>query len=56
MKLPMRFRIIHVVSQHDNISDKEVMEALRDEYGDEGQYRKSIIDYSPDVSQGSRDY
>lgn len=44
MKLPMRFRIIHLVSQHDKISDKEVMEALRDEYGEEGQYRKSIID------------
>lgn len=44
MKLPMRFRIIHLVSQHDKISDKEVMEALRDEYGDEGQYKMSIIE------------
>jgi hypothetical protein len=43
MKLPMRFRIIHLVSQHDTISDKEVMEALRDEYGGEGQYKDSII-------------
>ena len=44
MKLPMRFRIIHLVSQHDKISDKEVMEALRDEYGDECQYKMSIIE------------
>ena len=44
MKLPMRFRIIYLVLQHDKISDKEVMEALRDEYGDEGQYKMSIIE------------
>lgn len=43
MKLPMRFRIIHLVSQHDTISDQEVMAALRDEYGEEGQYKRSII-------------
>jgi hypothetical protein len=44
MKLPMRFRIMHLVSQHDAITDREVMEELRDEYGDEGQYTKSKID------------
>lgn len=43
MKLPMRFRIIHLVSQHDTISDNEVVEALRDEYGEEGQYTLSKI-------------
>ena len=42
MKLPMRFRIIHLVSQHDSITViKKLWRALRDEYGDEGQYKKS---------------
>ena len=36
--------IIHLVSQRDKISDREVMEALQDEYGDEGQYKMSIIE------------
>ncbi len=44
MKLPMRFRIMHLVSQHDSITDKEIMEKLREEYGDEGQFTKSKID------------
>lgn len=43
MKLPMRFRIMHIVSQKDEVSNKEVVQMLKKEYGDEGQYKESII-------------
>lgn len=43
MKLPMRFRILHLISQHESITDNEVMEALRDEYGSERQFKLPVI-------------
>lgn len=44
MKLPMRFRILHLISEKENISEMEIMDILKDEYGSEGQCNKSIID------------
>ena len=44
MKLPMRFRILHLMSQHISMSDIDIMERLRSEYGTEGQFKKSIIE------------
>jgi len=34
---------MHIVSQKDEVSNKEVAEMLKEEYGDEGQYKESII-------------
>ncbi|HWR44936.1 hypothetical protein [Sporomusa sp.] len=44
MKLPLRFRILHLISQNTSLSDAEIMNALRSEYGSEGQFKQSIID------------
>jgi len=45
MKLPMRFRILHLLIQHEEgLSELDIMEALRPEYGSEGQFKRSVID------------
>lgn len=45
MTLPMRFRILHLLITHESgLSEVELMEALKPEYGTEGQYKRSIID------------
>ena len=45
MTLPMRFRILHLLTlQETGISETEIMEKLRHEYGTEGQYKRSTID------------
>lgn len=44
MKLPLRFRILHLLSQHDALTVREVMDALRDEYGNDGQFKPAIIE------------
>lgn len=45
MILPMRFRILHLLTQReDGLSELDIMEALKPEYGSEGQYKRSIID------------
>ena len=43
MTLPMRFRILHLLTLKE-LSEVEIMEALRPEYGTEGQFRRSTID------------
>lgn len=43
-KIPMRFRILHLMSVYEMLSDEEIMKALKEEYGTEGQLKKSIID------------
>lgn len=43
MKLPMRFRILTLIAKKDTLSDVDIFEALKSEYGTEGQYRKSEI-------------
>jgi DNA-binding PadR family transcriptional regulator len=43
MTLPMRFRILHLLTLQE-LSENEIMAALRPEYGSEGQYRRSTID------------
>lgn len=43
MTLPMRFRILHLLTLRE-LSEVELMEALRSEYGSEGQYKRSVID------------
>lgn len=44
MKLPLRFRILYLLSQHDALTENEVMDALRDEYGNEGQFKLANIE------------
>lgn len=44
MKLPMRFRIMHLISQNDSVNNQEIMKFLGDEYTGEGQYKLSVID------------
>ncbi len=41
--IPMRFRILHLISQNPGITEAELMDALRPEYGGEGQLKQSII-------------
>jgi hypothetical protein len=41
----MRFRILHLLTlQEAGLSEVEIMEALKPEYGTEGQYKRKIID------------
>ncbi len=42
-KLPMKFRILHLLSKKENLTIHDIMENLRDEYGTEGQFKKTII-------------
>lgn len=44
MKLPMRFRILHLISKNTSMSDRDIMDQLQSEYGGEGQFKTSIID------------
>jgi DNA-binding PadR family transcriptional regulator len=44
MKLPMRFRILHLISQDASLSDEEIMRKLQPEYRGERQFTRSIID------------
>lgn len=41
--LPMRFRILHFFSTVKESSIKELMNALRPEYGAEGQFNENVI-------------
>ena len=41
--LPMRFRILHIISKQEDIDCIELVEALKPEYGDEGQLKESSI-------------
>ncbi|HWR44460.1 hypothetical protein [Sporomusa sp.] len=43
MTLPMRFRILHLLTLQE-LSEIEILEALKPEYGLEGQYKRSTID------------
>jgi hypothetical protein len=42
-KLPLRFRILHVISQNAGITTKGIMDLLKGEYGKEGQFRDGVI-------------
>jgi len=42
--LPMRFRILHIISKKEDIDLKELMTALKPEYGNEGQLKESIVE------------
>ncbi|MDO0825635.1 hypothetical protein [Desulfosporosinus nitroreducens] len=44
MKLPMRFRMLHLLSKNESLSEITMQEALRPEYGQEGQFKESSID------------
>lgn len=41
--LPMRFRILHIISKNAGITDHEIMQHLEPEYGGEGQFRLAIV-------------
>lgn len=43
MKLPMRFRILHLLAGGQEMTGREVMDALRDEYSGEGQFKLGVI-------------
>lgn len=43
-KLPLRFRILHFLSQVPESDTAQMMEALAGDYGGEGQFRESIFD------------
>lgn len=43
MKLPMRFRILTLMADNEALSNEEVFKALKKEYGNEGQYKKSTV-------------
>lgn len=42
-KLPLRFRILHFFSQVPEADNKKLMDALRADYGTEGQFTESIF-------------
>ncbi len=42
-QLPMRFRILHIISQNAGITDQEIMKHLEPDYGREGQFRLATI-------------
>lgn len=42
-RLPLRFRILHFLSQAPAADTTKVMDALRGDYGNEGQFRESIF-------------
>jgi len=43
IKLPMRFRILHHFCQVESASNQQLMDALRPEYGTEGQFNSAIF-------------
>lgn len=43
MILPMRFRILHLMSVNKSLTLDGVMAALKPEYGSEGQYKESMV-------------
>ncbi|NYE58515.1 helix-turn-helix transcriptional regulator [Carboxydothermus ferrireducens] len=44
MKLPLRFRILHLLGvEQKALIPEEIMEKLKDEYGNERQFRKNAI-------------
>lgn len=43
MKLPLRSRVIHYLSKSGDVTCDEVVDALKDEYGYERQYKPSLI-------------
>ncbi len=44
MKLPLRYRILHIMSDNGSYSVDDIMEALKDEYGGEGQFNSKIME------------
>ncbi|MDW7674988.1 MAG: DNA-binding protein [Bacillota bacterium] len=42
-KLPLRYRILHFLSDNGSYSVDDVMAALKDEYGGEGQFKRPLI-------------
>ncbi|WP_028306699.1 hypothetical protein [Desulfitibacter alkalitolerans] len=42
-KLPLRYRILHFLSDSKSHSLDEIMEALKEEYGGEGQFNKNLV-------------
>lgn len=42
-KLPLRFRMLHFFSQVSEADNKKLMDALRADYGTEGQFTESIF-------------
>lgn len=42
--LPMRFRMLHIISKNEDIDCGELITALKPEYGTEGQLKASIIE------------
>jgi DNA-binding PadR family transcriptional regulator len=43
MKLPLRFRILHLLSEGVSLSTAEIMTNLQAEYAGEGQFKESIM-------------
>ncbi|MCG8526185.1 MAG: hypothetical protein MI748_07395 [Opitutales bacterium] len=41
--LPMRFRVLHYASQKDSFNYSDVLRDLKEEYGTDGQFKKSMI-------------
>lgn len=41
--LPMRFRILHIISENAGITAEEIMNFLEPEYGSEGQFRLAVV-------------
>jgi DNA-binding transcriptional ArsR family regulator len=45
VKLPLRFRIIHYLSKSDGgVTCDQLLDSLKSEYGDEGQFKPSTIE------------
>jgi hypothetical protein len=42
--LPMRFRILHIISTHKDINRQQLIDALKPEYGNEGQLNDSLVE------------
>lgn len=44
MKLPLRSRVLHFLSNSGSVTCEQVVDALKDEYGDEGQFKPSVVE------------
>ncbi len=44
-KLPMKFRILHLMSKNESLSEQQILEELRKDYGSERQCRHSVIEF-----------
>jgi len=46
--LPLRFRVLHYASQKDSFNYHDLLKDLKEEYGDDGQFNKDMMNLHTD--------